>query len=31
MSGAWFWRVLWRFKAYYGQVIVASFIINFLA
>ncbi|EIV9110357.1 TPA: type I secretion system permease/ATPase, partial [Escherichia coli] len=31
MSGAWFWRVLWRFRAYYGQVIVASFIINFLA
>ncbi|OOF87674.1 hypothetical protein BKG93_00750 [Rodentibacter ratti] len=28
---AWFWRVIWRFKAYYGQVILATFIINFLA
>ncbi|EET4593335.1 type I secretion system permease/ATPase, partial [Escherichia coli] len=31
MTGAWFWRVLWRFRPYYGQVILASFIINFLA
>ncbi|ECC3555307.1 type I secretion system permease/ATPase [Salmonella enterica subsp. salamae] len=31
MTGAWFYRVLWRFKAYYWQVILASFIINFLA
>ncbi len=31
MTGAWFYRVLWRFRAYYGQVIIASFIINFLA
>ncbi|EGI25771.1 putative cytoplasmic membrane export protein [Escherichia coli TA206] len=31
MTGAWFYRVLWRFRAYYGQVILASFIINFLA
>ncbi|OOF59260.1 type I secretion system permease/ATPase [Rodentibacter myodis] len=28
---AWFWKVIWRFKAYYGQVILATFIINFLA
>ncbi|OOF46295.1 type I secretion system permease/ATPase [Rodentibacter trehalosifermentans] len=28
---SWFWKVIWRFKAYYGQVILATFIINFLA
>ena len=28
---AWFWKVIWRFKAYYGQVILATFLINFLA
>ncbi|QPB42637.1 type I secretion system permease/ATPase [Rodentibacter haemolyticus] len=28
---AWFWKVIWRFKAYYGQVVLATFIINFLA
>ncbi|USE82621.1 type I secretion system permease/ATPase [Acinetobacter tibetensis] len=28
---AWFWKVIWRFKAYYSQVILATFIINFLA
>ncbi|OOH87641.1 hypothetical protein BMT54_09685 [Pasteurellaceae bacterium 15-036681] len=28
---AWFWKVIWRFKSYYGQVILATFIINFLA
>lgn len=28
---AWFWKVIWRFKGYYYQVILATFIINFLA
>ncbi|TCM62824.1 ATP-binding cassette subfamily C protein LapB [Acinetobacter calcoaceticus] len=28
---AWFWKVIWRFRAYYYQVILATFIINFLA
>ncbi|WP_100242239.1 type I secretion system permease/ATPase [Acinetobacter tandoii] len=28
---AWFWKVIWRFRAYYAQVILATFIINFLA
>ncbi|MGB4882051.1 MAG: type I secretion system permease/ATPase [Neisseria sp.] len=28
---AWFWKVIWRFKSYYYQVILATFIINFLA
>lgn len=28
---AWFWKVIWRFKSYYSQVIVATFLINFLA
>lgn len=28
---AWFWKVIWRFKSYYTQVIVSSFLINFLA
>lgn len=28
---AWFWKVIWRFKAYYYQIILATFIINFLA
>ncbi|MDO4693973.1 MAG: type I secretion system permease/ATPase [Eikenella sp.] len=28
---AWFWKVIWRFKNYYYQVILATFIINFLA
>lgn len=27
----WFWKVIWRFKGYYYQVILATFIINFLA
>ncbi|OOF79629.1 type I secretion system permease/ATPase [Rodentibacter caecimuris] len=31
MPKAWFWKVIWRFKAYYGQVVLATFIINFLA
>jgi ATP-binding cassette subfamily C protein LapB len=28
---AWFWKVIWRFKPYYYQVVLATFIINFLA
>ncbi|KAE9534627.1 hypothetical protein A1D25_00465 [Ursidibacter arcticus] len=28
---AWFWKVIWRFKPYYFQVILATFLINFLA
>ena len=28
---AWFWKVIWRFRKYYYQVILATFIINFLA
>lgn len=28
---AWFWKVIWRFKPYYLQVIIATFLINFLA
>ncbi|MDO4878730.1 MAG: type I secretion system permease/ATPase [Neisseria sp.] len=28
---AWFWKVIWRFKGYYYQVVLATFIINFLA
>lgn len=28
---AWFFKVIWRFKRYYYQVILASFIVNFLA
>lgn len=28
---AWFWKVIARFKPYYYQVIVATFVINFLA
>lgn len=31
MSKAWFWKVIWRFKSYYYQVILATFVINFLA
>ncbi|MDO4643035.1 MAG: type I secretion system permease/ATPase [Cardiobacteriaceae bacterium] len=27
----WFWRVIWRFRRYYYQVIIATFMINFLA
>lgn len=27
----WFWRVIWRFRRYYYQVIIATFIINTLA
>ncbi|MCP1659854.1 type I secretion system permease/ATPase [Neisseria perflava] len=28
---SWFWKVIWRFRGYYYQVILATFIINFLA
>lgn len=31
MSKSWFWKVIWRFRGYYYQVILATFIINFLA
>lgn len=31
MPKSWFWKVIWRFRGYYYQVILASFIINFLA
>lgn len=31
MPKAWFWKVIWRFRGYYYQVVLASFIINFLA
>lgn len=31
MPKAWFWKVIWRFKNYYYQVVLATFIINFLA
>lgn len=27
----WFWRVIFRFRKYYYQVIIATFVINFLA
>lgn len=28
---AWFWKVIWRFKSYYSQVLISSFLINALA
>ena len=31
MGKAWFWKVIWRFKPYYVQVVVATFLINILA
>lgn len=31
MGKAWFWKVIWRFKPYYMQVLVASVLINVLA
>lgn len=31
MPRAWFWKVIWRFRPYYYQVILATFIINILA
>ncbi|SUO93401.1 type I secretion system permease/ATPase [Suttonella ornithocola] len=27
----WFWKVIWRFRRYYYQVIITTFVINFLA
>ena len=31
MPKSWFWKVIWRFKSYYYQVILATFLINILA
>ena len=31
MGKNWFWKVIWRFKGYYVQVVVASVLINVLA
>lgn len=31
MGKAWFWKVIWRFRRYYYQVIVATVLINVLA
>ena len=31
MPKAWFFKVIWRFKKYYYQVILATFMVNFLA
>ena len=31
MPKAWFFKVIWRFKKYYYQIILSTFIINFLA
>ena len=31
LQKSWVWKVIWRFKGYYYQVILATFIINFLA
>lgn len=28
---AWFWKVIWRFRKYYYQVVLATLMINFLA
>ncbi|UOO81427.1 type I secretion system permease/ATPase [Uruburuella testudinis] len=28
---SWFWKVIWRFRSYYYQVVLATVIINFLA
>lgn len=28
---SWFWKVIWRFRGYYYQVVLATVIINFLA
>lgn len=30
-STSWFWGTLWKFKRYYGQIILASFFINIFA
>ncbi|AZG97849.1 TPA: type I secretion system permease/ATPase [Proteus mirabilis] len=31
MPKSWFFKVIWRFKKYYYQIILATFVINFLA
>lgn len=31
MGQGWFWKVIWRFRAYYLQVVLASVLINVLA
>ena len=31
MGKAWFWKVIWRFRRYYYQVVIASVLINLLA
>ncbi len=31
MGKGWFWKVIWRFKSYYAQVVVSSVLINVLA
>lgn len=31
MSKAWFWRVIWRYRSYYNQVLISSILINALA
>lgn len=31
MGKAWFWKVIWRFKSYYMQVVLATVLVNFLA
>ncbi len=31
LSKGWFWRVIWRFRRYYYQVVLATLIINILA
>lgn len=28
---SWFWKVIWRFKSYYFQVLISSFLVNVLA
>ncbi|SUA54111.1 RTX-I toxin determinant B [Oligella ureolytica] len=28
---SWFWKVIWRYKSYYTQVLISSFLINALA
>lgn len=31
MGQGWFWKVMWRFKGYYAQVVVTSLVVNVLA
>jgi len=30
-SGHWFWGTLWRFRGFYGRVVIATVVINLLA